>query len=212
MAVGCLAEVIIEIGPAAGKYLDAVIPLVQQGLVDSMEGVRRNAAFCVAAIIESLGPMLSTEQVGQLLQWLYPLCIRDESKKVSDSGGADIDNALSAVARMINKIPAAIPLAQVLPVLLAALPLRADPLEGPIVYGCLIKLLDANEPTAVAMFSSIITALAQTFVPDSKINAETRELIKVALKKYSSTPEFQQLASQITDPAIVAAIQEALST
>ena len=49
--------------------------------------------------------------------------------------------ALSAVARMIKVIPTFVPLAQVLPIMLSGLPLRADPLEGVPVYGTLIHLV-----------------------------------------------------------------------
>ena len=55
---------------------------------------------------------------------------------------ACVDNAVAAVARMIMYGPAGgIPLGQVLPVMLAALPLETDFTENDTVYNCLLGLL-----------------------------------------------------------------------
>lgn len=47
MAIGCYAEVLYEFGPASMKYVDTIMPLIKLGLVDQMESVRRNSAYCV---------------------------------------------------------------------------------------------------------------------------------------------------------------------
>ena len=126
MVIGCYAEVMKEIGPSAAHYADAILPIVQVGLTDSMEAVRRNSAYCVGALAEIVPAEQLEAHIPQLLQWLHPLCIRDTDEVMTDMGGADVDNALSSVARMMNKCISAIPLQHVLPVLLTAMPLRSD--------------------------------------------------------------------------------------
>jgi hypothetical protein len=212
MAIGCFAEVILEIGPQAVKYLEMIIPAVQAGLTDTMESVRRNSAFCVGAIAESLGSVLSANQVLLFLQMLYPLCVRNVADGQTDCGGADIDNALSAVSRMItNCAPGILPLAQVLPVLLAALPLRVGTLEGPSVYGCLIKLVQSGEPTAISHFTQVVSVLGKSFTIPLHPNNETKALISSAMKSFASSPQLSPLLStalsQIQDQAIVQAVQ-----
>lgn len=69
-----------------------------------------------------------------LLAALYPLFSPDEEDGVRD-------NAAAAVARMILACPGTIPLPQVLPVFLGALPLKDDLEEAGIVYGCLFTLI-----------------------------------------------------------------------
>lgn len=64
-------------------------------------------------IVEVTGPALG-DYFLQMLQWLHPLCLRKDSQKGrSDAGGADVDNALSAVAKMIKVAPQRVPIAQV---------------------------------------------------------------------------------------------------
>jgi len=134
MAIGCYAEVLAELGGAAVmEYAEVLLPVVRVGCTDTMESVRRNSAFCLGVFVESTGPALSGYFL-QMLTWLHPLCVRPAGQQVvgggADVGGADVDNALSAVAKMIRVAPAGlIPLDQVLPVLLEALPLRGDTSE-----------------------------------------------------------------------------------
>ncbi|MGB4191691.1 MAG: hypothetical protein WBJ81_04000, partial [Rickettsiales bacterium] len=90
MAIGCYAEVIAEIGTASLKYVDLLMPMIQAGLADSMEGVRRNSAFCIGTLVQSTGTALVPHFMS-LLQWLHPVCLRKDARKTSDTGGADVD-------------------------------------------------------------------------------------------------------------------------
>ena len=56
------------------------------------------------------------------------------------------DNACGAVARMILRAPASVPLEHVLPIFLKNLPLKNDYQENEPVYGCIFSLLQHNEP------------------------------------------------------------------
>ena len=152
MAIGCFGEVIGEIGQDSFKYKDVLLPLLQAGVADEIENVRRNSSFTLGALIRSSGVAMVPFFMA-ILQWLHPLCARRTTG--TDTGGADVDNTLSTVAHMIKVSPDSIPLNQVLPVMLTALPLRSDHLEGENIYGCLISLIQANNVIATSMIVQI---------------------------------------------------------
>jgi len=214
MAIGCYAEVLGELGAEAVKYTDAIMPILQKGLSDKMEGVRRNSAFCVGNLVEATGTTLQ-QYFLPMLQWLHPLCIRPEGQNSSDVGGADVDNALSAVARMIKAGPSFIPVNQVLPVLLQALPLRGDTSEGPQVYQCLATLVRQNEPTAVAMVPQILNACFEVLSKDSTAIDETKVICSALIKSIATSSHASHLAAvlpQVTDAELRATIDKAINT
>jgi hypothetical protein len=171
MAIGCFGEVIGEIGPESIKYKDVLIPLLASGVADQTEAVRRNAAFTFGALIRSsAGAMVP--HFMQILQLLHPLCARRTTG--TDTGGADVDNTLSTVAHMIRVSPDSVPLNQVLPVMLAALPLRSDHLEGENVYGCLIDLLKSNNAVAITMLAQIKEKLQEALQQSGTLPETTR--------------------------------------
>lgn len=190
MAIGCYAEVIAEIGPAAGKYVEMLMPMIQAGLADSMEGVRRNSAFCVGTLVQSTGVAMAPFFMT-LLQWMHPVCLRKDSRKTSDTGGADVDNALASVCRMINVSAEHVPLAQVLPVVLSSLPLREDVSEGPIIYQCLATLLHTNEPTAMSMLPQLVATFGETLCKGSSANEQTKLVCKEILKHCVNSSQLQ---------------------
>lgn len=203
MAVGCYADVLACLGPASLTYADSVMPIAQAGLADRMEGMRRNSAVCVGSLVQSAGAALHPHYMI-LLQWLSPLCIRQEKHRQSDNGGADVDNALSAVAKMINSSPTTVPLAQVLPVMIQALPLSDDHQEGPGVYSCLSSLLIRNEPNAVAVAPQLIAALGEVLTHNSSAVDETKGICASALRELVRNPAYtsivQSYCASLTDP------------
>ena len=113
---------------------NAITPWTQQlmdlfytALSDDEPEVQCNAAFASGLLIEHSDVDLSPQYL-QILAALRPIFV-----VAPDSPSAKLnarDNAVGAVARMIVKNTAAIPLDQVLPVFLGALPLRNDYLEN----------------------------------------------------------------------------------
>ena len=217
MAIGCYAEVLLEFGPAALKYVDSLMPFIKVGLADEMESVRRNSAYCIGVLVQATGLALAPHFMS-ILQSLYPLCTRAADKMASDTGGADVDNALSSVARIINTGGAAlIPLAQVLPVMLAALPLRSDTSEGPNIYGCLIDLVMNGDPTSISLLPLILNKFGEVLLADSNAVAEVKERVILCLRAQATGSRelqctFHVALEQVTDPAIRASIQNAINT
>jgi hypothetical protein len=217
MAMGCYAEVMAEIGPDAIKYAEVLLPIVKAMLVDSMEGVRRNAAFCVGVLVQSTGSALSS-QVMNILQWLYPVCVRPDAKRGKDAGGADIDNALASVARIIKTLPTVVPINYVLPVVINSLPLIGDPSEGPGIYECIATLLLNNEPTAVGLFTSIVPVFGECFATEASATDETKVVVAASFKRLAALPQYRDtIMSYIahlatTSPDQKAALELAIST
>ena len=214
MAIGCFAEVMDEIDDKACAYVDTLIPILQTGLSDPMEAVRRNCAFCIGVLSQNAAKVMVPNYL-QVLQWIYPLCIRPAHQEQTDVGGADIDNALSAVARMINPAPDVIPLAQVFPVMLAALPLRADHLEGAIIYGCFNKLLVAGNQAALSILPQFLNVFAQVLrESDCAELAESKSAIINSLKCLASSPHQSVLGGalgELQDATYRAIIEQAIN-
>jgi hypothetical protein len=189
MALGCFGDVVKELGPGAVKYAEAVLPAVQNGLGDQMESVRRNAAFCVGQLVAATNKLL-VPHFPQILQLLAPLCQRSAESSTGDDGGADVDNALSAVCRLIREAPEAVPLGQVLPVILTALPLRADHDEGENIYDCLITVLQSGSPDVVPLFNDFITAFSAPLVASSKSTRTTKTMLQTAVQSMATSAQF----------------------
>lgn len=177
MAIGCFAEVFQEIGPPCSKYVETIIPIIQRGLTDSMESVRRNSAYCIGTLVTNCGATLTPHYIT-ILQWLHPLCIRQNTQVSADIGGADIDNAISTVSRMIQVSIDSVPLAHILPVMLSSLPLRSDHEEGVNVYTTLIGLLSSNNQVALSMKNQLLECFRQVVTSESLANNATKTLVR----------------------------------
>eukprot|EP00735_Rhodelphis_limneticus_P009456 TRINITY_DN2759_c0_g2::TRINITY_DN2759_c0_g2_i1::g.27404::m.27404 TRINITY_DN2759_c0_g2::TRINITY_DN2759_c0_g2_i1::g.27404 ORF type:complete len:1072 (+),score=371.91,sp/O60100/IMB4_SCHPO/26.24/6e-93,HEAT_2/PF13646.1/4.1,HEAT_2/PF13646.1/17,HEAT_2/PF13646.1/17,HEAT_2/PF13646.1/2.5e+02,HEAT_2/PF13646.1/7.9e+02,HEAT_2/PF13646.1/5.2e-06,HEAT_2/PF13646.1/3.1e-08,HEAT_2/PF13646.1/0.42,HEAT_2/PF13646.1/0.33,HEAT_2/PF13646.1/16,HEAT_2/PF13646.1/7.3,HEAT_2/PF13646.1/80,HEAT/PF02985.17/5.1e+02,HEAT/PF02985. len=130
MGAGTIAELLHSCGDASMTCLDDALNLFLHLLHDPENGVKRNAAFGCGVLAKYV-----PTKYGTILQSLFPLF---GPRGQRDDGM--LDNACAAVSRMISAHPAALPLPQVLPVLLEALPLKEDLSEGSTVYPMIIAL------------------------------------------------------------------------
>ena len=157
MAIGCFAEMLQFMGASGAPHVAAVIPVVEAGLHDPSPAVRRNSAFAVG-ILASAAPTAVAPHYPAFLAGLRPLF-----DLTHESDLALKDNAASAVARLVLAAPGAVPLSQVLPVFLDALPLKADLIENENVYTCLAFLYEARHPDLLALFPKAALAAAHAF-------------------------------------------------
>ena len=177
-----------------------------------MEAVRRNAAYCLGVLVRVSGAALIPHYMA-ILQSLHPLCTRPAEQMGADKGGADVDNALSTVAYMIktdlNSMKMVLP--QVLPAMLAALPLRSDQSEGPNVYGCVIELLLGGDPTVQAQLPEVLRVFGDVLTADSSAEPEAKERIVLCIRTLAGSPQSQgALAAalgQVTSPTARAAVE-----
>jgi len=209
MALGCFGEVVAELGGAALKYQNHLLPICQQALAHEMEGVRRNAVFLIGHMVESTGTALSP-YFNHILSWVHPICIRPESKKAFDAGGADVDNAISCVARMIKASKESVPLAQVLPVMLAAMPLQSDFTEGSNIFSCFMALLQSGDATTLSLLPQVLVTFAHTLVHESKYEDECKAEVASFLRSSISLPHMQEAMQQLP-PEVQSVLAQALN-
>jgi hypothetical protein len=93
------------------------------------------------------------------------------------------DNASSAVARMIMAAADALPMDQIFPIFLGALPLTVDHMEDPPVYQCLFQLLEAKHPVFQAHRPQVLAVLCAACRPDAGVEAELVENIAGMVKR-----------------------------
>ncbi|BAS83361.1 Os03g0261900 [Oryza sativa Japonica Group] len=157
MVVATLAEVAQGMGAPISAYVDKIMPLVLKELASSEATNRRNAAFCVGEMCKN-GGAAALKYYGDILHGLHRLFAD------SEPDDAVRDNAAGAIARMIMVQPQSIPLNQVLPVFIKALPLKEDHEESMVVYSCVCNLLLSSHPQILPLVPDVINAFAQVVV------------------------------------------------
>jgi len=179
MSLGCLGEVCQELGSAIAPHWSTVImPVVLAGMADPDDNVKRNSVFCAGVCCEGLTTTIG-EVYPQLLQSISPLFSLDPEK--SDASVACVDNAAAAVCRMIMFNPTAVPLSQVLPVILRCLPLKSDYTEDETVYKCLLGLMAMNNADLAANQVDLKRVFMEAAANESSLDDEWKQQIKAAL-------------------------------
>ncbi|KAJ2238336.1 hypothetical protein IWW45_000166 [Coemansia sp. RSA 485] len=171
MAVGCLAEIAKNMGPAITKYAETLFPIFMAGLRDEHAEVASNGAFAVGALIEA-ATIDATPYFGEVLKALYPLVKR------SDNTNNARDNAAGCVARLILENADAVPLADVLPAWIEALPIRNDHMEDLPVYDAICHLLKNKRAEIEQFLPSLMPVLKQAMEStDTLFSDESRQYL-----------------------------------
>ena len=118
-------------------HTEFLLELFYRALGDSEAEVQSNACFAVGLLVEHSAVNL-TPQYLTLLSALRPFF--DVTPDTPRARLNARDNAAGAVARLIYRNYAAVPLDQVLPVFVAALPLKEDYVENRPVFRALFHL------------------------------------------------------------------------
>jgi len=179
MSVGCLGEIAEALkGDIRDHWKTVFLPAILVGLTDEDHNVKHNAAFCTGVSCEGLGDFGG----AYYLQILQPLgLLFDIDPNMSDSSASCVDNAAAAVARMIMTSPGNVPMPQVLPVLLKALPLKHDFVENETVFNCLLGLIQINHPEAVLHKEEFKRVFIEATAVDSKVDDVMKGKLKLAL-------------------------------
>ncbi|KAJ2611917.1 hypothetical protein EV177_003259, partial [Coemansia sp. RSA 1804] len=168
MSVGCLAEISKNMGPAITKYAKTLFQIFMTGLGDQDLEVRSNSAYGVGALIES-ATIDASPYFGDVLKAVYPLI------KIADNTNNARDNAAGCVARLILENADAVPLADVIPVWISALPISKDHLEDIPVYDAVCHLLETRRKDIEAFIPVLKPVLEQALAdPASLISSESR--------------------------------------
>ncbi|KAF9525156.1 armadillo-type protein [Crepidotus variabilis] len=165
-AIGCLAELVSGLKGAITPHTDALLDIFFRALKDDENEVLSNAAFAIGLLIEHSEVDLSSH-LGTILQALHPLFINIPEGAPSARLNAK-DNATGAVARILEKYTTTIPLDQVLPIFVGALPLKNDPLENRPVFRAIFHLFKTNGQALFAYLDQLLPAFAYVLDPSQQ--------------------------------------------
>jgi len=179
---------------AVSPSTEPLLELFYIALGDSEPEVQSNAAFAVGQLVENTEVDLSP-QFLHLLQALRPLF-----DVTPDSPAAKLnakDNAAGAVGRLILRNTAAIPLDQVLPIFIGALPLKNDFLENRPVFRALFHLFTTYGSALYPYLDRLLQVFAHVLDPNGpdQVGDEIRaDLINVLRAINAEEPRKVQAA------------------
>lgn len=190
-SIGCLSEIIAGLKEGITPFTEPLMELFYRALSDPDADVYNNAAFAIGVLVEHSTQDLSA-QYGHLLIALQPLFnVTPESSEIQLNAR---DNAAGAVARMILKNSAALPLDQVLPSLVSILPLTNDTLENRAVFRVIFHLYRTNPGSISGFTQQLLPVFAKVLSPDGDVDyvlGDSRdELIELIRALNSENPDF----------------------
>lgn len=186
MAIGSLGEIIVGLKAGVTPFTNALLEIISRGLQDEEADVRSNSAFAAGVLIQNSEQDLS-QHFNALLGVLVPFF------QVPDHSAPPVynarDNAAGAVGRMIVKNTAAVPLDQVLPLIVSVMPLQFDPLENRAVYGAIFSLFRSNPAALEPHLDHLLRAFAYNLAPahEDDTNEETRAELRALVDHLKSS-------------------------
>ncbi|KAG0344463.1 hypothetical protein BG004_004468 [Podila humilis] len=182
MAVGCLGEVANNLKAGVTEFTEVLFPIFVKALSDEEDEVRSNAAFAIGALAQNTTIDISS-QYPTILAALHPLFHNQDLVNVTD-------NACGAVARLIMAHPEAVPLEQVLPVFVGALPLKQDYAENEPVFKVLLSLIRSQNSWMVDHVAQLLPVFASVLASEDEIKPDTRaELVEILKALNQQYPE-----------------------
>ena len=175
-AVGSIAECIRGMGSGSTPYTTGLLKIILHRLGDEDTQVKSNAAFAAGVLIEnSESSEEITKAYPQVLRKLEPLLHAPESR--------ELDNVAGCVSRMIIMHPGSLPLNEVLPALVALLPLKEDYEENIPVFQMLYKLFDSERGRSLTQELQLGPKLQEVFAavlgdPEDQLTDVTCELVQ----------------------------------
>jgi importin-4 len=180
-AIGCLAEIIAGMKGAVTPSTEPLLELFYRGLSDTEPEVQSNSAYATGLLVENSEVDLSPQYLP-LLAALRPLFVVQPDASAQRLNARD--NAVGAVARLILRNPSAIPLDQVLPVFIEALPLKNDLQENRPLFRALFHIFRMNAQMLHPFMDRLLQVFGHVLNPtngqnqiDDEVRAELISLI-----------------------------------
>ncbi|KAF8266131.1 ARM repeat-containing protein [Lactarius quietus] len=193
-AIGCLAEIISGMKGAITPSTEPLLDLFWRAISDQDAEVQSNAAFATGLLVENSEQDLSPQYIALLgaLQPLFDLPTDAPAPRLNAR-----DNACGTVARLILRNAAAVPLAQVLPVLIGALPLQNDMLENRPVFRAVLFLFQTQPDVLSPYLDALLRIFGHVLDPSKpdQVGDEVRAgLIGLIAALNAQSPEKVQQA------------------
>ncbi|KAF2199574.1 ARM repeat-containing protein [Delitschia confertaspora ATCC 74209] len=176
-AVGTIAECVGNMEHECTPFTPTLLKLLLHRLSDEDADTKSNAVYGMGLLCEKTtndGEILNS--IGAIFNKLEPLLGADQPRL--------LDNTAGCVSRLIAKYPSKIPIGEVLPRLVQLLPLREDYEENKPIFGMIVKLYQANEPTVQQLTPTLMPIFEKVLSPpEEQLEDETRSQL-VELVKY----------------------------
>ncbi|XP_062377201.1 importin-4 isoform X1 [Sardina pilchardus] len=168
----------------AGRLSNRLLPVLVSGVKDSDPEVRNNSVYGLGVLAQAAGPIVVSD---------YPMMLSLFSNLLSkESDRRVIDNLCAALCRMIMTNFESMPVDQVVPALIAQLPLKEDLEENKTVYQCLAFLYSKNPSLVISQLKPIIAA-SNHVLGTKDIDEETQNTLLLLLRDVAQrhSQEFQ---------------------
>lgn len=158
-------------GPAITSYTPQLLELAVRGLADEDSEVKSNAAFLAGCLVQASSTDLSP-QFGQIFGSLQGLFSVPDEKKESLRAR---DNACGAIARLMLKNQGAVPVDQVLPPVIAALPLQQDYEPYSVLFELFFQLASSGNQTFINNLDPLLVVFAQVLSTQTTAKTEAAQ-------------------------------------
>jgi hypothetical protein len=183
-AIGIIAECAGHMGSGITPFTKSLMPVLLKRLSDTDAETKSNAAYGIGVLIfHSQDSATYLPSYNTILQKLEPLLQTNHARS--------IDNACGCVARMIMAHSDAVPLDDILPVMVGLLPLKEDYEENEPIFECITGLYSQSNQTILQLTPKLIPVFAAVLgEPEGQLGVETREKV-IGIVKFiaSSHPE-----------------------
>ncbi|KAA8580975.1 hypothetical protein FQN60_013933, partial [Etheostoma spectabile] len=134
----------------AGQLSNRLLPVLVAGVRDSVSRIRYKSVFGLGCLFQATGPICVSD---------YPMILSVFSDMLTkETDQMVIDNLCAVLCRMIMSNMDAVPLEQVVPALVAHLPLKEDLEENKTVFNCLAMLYTKTPALVVPLMKPIVAA------------------------------------------------------
>jgi len=144
--IGTVAEVSKYLSSHMSTYFERILPSALECIQDSDAQLKRNSIYCITLLLVTCPNIVNQQLLQQVLYLLQPL-FQGQPKDI-------IDNAVSGVLRIVHKFN--IPLDNILPAVMAALPLKEDFAETTDVYKPICFYLQQSHPLVLKYFPFLL--------------------------------------------------------
>ncbi|XP_028290609.1 importin-4 isoform X2 [Gouania willdenowi] len=160
----------------AGRLSNRLFPVLVSGIRDGDAEVRNNSVFGLGCLAEAAGPIVASD---------YPTMLSIFSNLLSKENDLRvIDNVCAALCRMIMANVNIVPLEQVVPALVARLPLKEDLEENKTVFSCLAMLYTHSAGLVVKLMKQIVAASPHV-IGNKKVDAEAQNILVALIKEFA---------------------------
>lgn len=174
----------------AGRLSNRLLPVLVAGVKDSDAEVRNNSVFGLGCLAQAAGPIVVSDY-PMMLSVFSNLLTKESDRRV-------IDNLCAALCRMIMSNIGAVPLEQVVPALVARLPLKEDLEENQTVFSCLAMLYTHNPTMIVNLMKPIVSASSHV-LGSKDLDTETQSTLSMLMQQFAQhhSADFQAAVTSL---------------